>query len=118
MSDNLPDGWTTTLLSDVAFVNMGQSPDSSSYNDQKKVCRFFRAKPNLESYIQLCENGVLNQQKLPKQAIFCFQFVPQLALQMWQSKNVVLDEVFQQYVQNRKLSSDICCTFSEIFSLG
>lgn len=41
---NLPDGWIYTLLSEIASIQMGQSPDSRSYNEQGEGLPFFQGK--------------------------------------------------------------------------
>jgi type I restriction enzyme S subunit len=43
MSD-IPDGWTYTLLSEIASIQMGQSPNSRSYNEQCEGLPFFQGK--------------------------------------------------------------------------
>ena len=43
MSD-IPDSWIYTLLPEIAFIQMGQSPDSRSYNDQGIGLPFFQGK--------------------------------------------------------------------------
>jgi restriction endonuclease S subunit/predicted ATPase len=41
---NLPDGWSEAVLSDIAFIQMGQSPDSSTYNEKGIGLPFFQGK--------------------------------------------------------------------------
>lgn len=41
---NIPDGWIYTLLSEIASIQMGQSPDSRSYNEQGEGLPFFQGK--------------------------------------------------------------------------
>lgn len=43
MSD-IPDSWIYTLLPEIALIQMGQSPDSRSYNDQGRGLPFFQGK--------------------------------------------------------------------------
>lgn len=48
------------MLKDVCAINMGQSPDSDSYNNitiMEKVFHFFKEMPILEKDIQSLENG-------------------------------------------------------------
>lgn len=40
----LPNGWVTTLLSEIASIQMGQSPDSRSYNEKGDGLPFFQGK--------------------------------------------------------------------------
>jgi type I restriction enzyme, S subunit len=42
--NELPPNWLTAILSQIAFIEMGQSPDSRSYNDQGKGLPFFQGK--------------------------------------------------------------------------
>lgn len=41
---NIPDGWICTLLSEIAIIQMGQSPNSRSYNDRGEGLPFFQGK--------------------------------------------------------------------------
>ncbi|MEQ9235372.1 restriction endonuclease subunit S [Coleofasciculus sp. E2-BRE-01] len=41
---NIPDGWIYTLLSEIALIQMGQSPNSRSYNDKGEGLPFFQGK--------------------------------------------------------------------------
>jgi type I restriction enzyme, S subunit len=41
---NSPDGWIDVVLSDIAFIQMGQSPDSSTYNEKGVGLPFFQGK--------------------------------------------------------------------------
>lgn len=41
---NLPDSWIYTILSEVAFIQMGQSPNSRSYNETGEGLPFFQGK--------------------------------------------------------------------------
>jgi type I restriction enzyme, S subunit len=41
---DFPDGWIDAVLSDVAFIQMGQSPDSSTYNEKGVGLPFFQGK--------------------------------------------------------------------------
>ncbi|MBD2513852.1 restriction endonuclease subunit S [Nostoc sp. FACHB-973] len=41
---SFPDSWVTTLLSEIAFIKMGQSPDSRSYNKKGDGLPFFQGK--------------------------------------------------------------------------
>ena len=41
---NIPDGWIYALLSEIALIQMGQSPDSHSYNEQSEGLPFFQGK--------------------------------------------------------------------------
>jgi type I restriction enzyme, S subunit len=41
---SLPDHWALAPLSDVAFIQMGQSPNSRSYNQKKEGLPFFQGK--------------------------------------------------------------------------
>ena len=43
MSD-LPENWVSAVLSDISTVEMGQSPDSSTYNEKGKGLPFFQGK--------------------------------------------------------------------------
>lgn len=40
----IPDSWTWTTLGETCFLNMGQSPPSSTYNDQNEGLPFFQGK--------------------------------------------------------------------------
>ncbi len=42
--NEIPDGWITTVLSEIALIQMGQSPDSSSYNNTGDGLPFFQGK--------------------------------------------------------------------------
>jgi len=44
MNDELPEGWAEVSLPQVARLNMGQSPPSSTYNTQKRGLPFFQGK--------------------------------------------------------------------------
>lgn len=44
MTSNLPTGWKIHPLEKVAFLNMGQSPDSSTYNSEGIGLPFFQGK--------------------------------------------------------------------------
>src|SRR5680860_802479 len=45
MSENgVPRGWTEARLDEVAHVEMGQSPPSSSYNEDREGLPFFQGK--------------------------------------------------------------------------
>lgn len=57
-------------LKDVCNINMGQSPDSDSYNDNEDGIPFFKEMQILEKNIQLQESGVMHQQKLHMLRIF------------------------------------------------
>ena len=50
-------------LKDVCTINMGQSPDSDSYNDNGEGVPFFQGMLILEKDIQLQESGVQLQLK-------------------------------------------------------
>ena len=39
-----PDRWISTTLSEIAFIQMGQSPDSRAYNDRGEGLPFFQGK--------------------------------------------------------------------------
>jgi type I restriction enzyme S subunit len=41
---NFPDSWIYTILSEVAFIQMGQSPNSRSYNETGEGLPFFQGK--------------------------------------------------------------------------
>jgi type I restriction enzyme, S subunit len=41
---DLPGGWSDAILSDIAFIKMGQSPDSSTYNEKGIGLPFFQGK--------------------------------------------------------------------------
>jgi len=41
---SFPDRWIPTSLSEIAFIQMGQSPDSRSYNDRGEGLPFFQGK--------------------------------------------------------------------------
>ena len=41
---NIPDGWIYTLLSEIALIQMGQSPNSRSYNNKGEGLPFFQGK--------------------------------------------------------------------------
>jgi type I restriction enzyme S subunit len=43
-SDHLPDGWVEMFLSDFVHLEMGQSPDSNSYNKIGKGLPFYQGK--------------------------------------------------------------------------
>ena len=43
-SDPLPNGWACVRLGDVCFLEMGQSPDSDSYNQQGDGLPFYQGK--------------------------------------------------------------------------
>lgn len=49
MSDSLPSSWVVAPLSDVAEIVMGQSPDSSTYNDKGNGLPFFQGKAEFGS---------------------------------------------------------------------
>lgn len=57
-------------LKDVCNINMGQSPNSDSYNDNEDGILFFKEMQILEKNIQLQESGVMHQQKLHMLRIF------------------------------------------------
>jgi len=40
----LPEGWGLVDLGNIAFINMGQSPPSSSYNYNQMVLPFYQGK--------------------------------------------------------------------------
>jgi type I restriction enzyme, S subunit len=40
----LPDGWSEAVLADIAFIQMGQSPNSSTYNEKGIGLPFFQGK--------------------------------------------------------------------------
>lgn len=44
MINKLPTNWIQTQLSSIAYIEMGQSPDSSTYNFEKKGLPFFQGK--------------------------------------------------------------------------
>ncbi|MDV7559890.1 restriction endonuclease subunit S [Acinetobacter baumannii] len=44
MINKLPTNWTETHLSSIAHIEMGQSPDSATYNFEKKGLPFFQGK--------------------------------------------------------------------------
>ncbi len=46
-------------LKEVCMINMGQSPDSSSYNEKKRGFHFIREMQILEKNIRLREYGVI-----------------------------------------------------------
>lgn len=56
------------MLKDVCKISMGQSPNSSSYNDNGDGVPFFKVMQILEKDILLQGNGVTNQLKwlIPK----------------------------------------------------
>jgi type I restriction enzyme S subunit len=41
---NLPDGWATALLPEIAAIVMGQSPPGSTYNEKREGLPFFQGK--------------------------------------------------------------------------
>jgi len=44
LNDNLPDSWALTALDQVAYIEMGQSPDSRFYNAEGTGLPFFQGK--------------------------------------------------------------------------
>ena len=58
------------MLKDVCTINMGQSPDSNSYNDNGDGVPFFQGNADFDTQSQ--ESGVLLQQKWLLQMIFLF----------------------------------------------
>lgn len=44
LNDNLPDSWALTALDQVAYIEMGQSPDSRFYNAEGAGLPFFQGK--------------------------------------------------------------------------
>ena len=42
--NQLPENWLTTVLSEISIIEMGQSPASSTYNNQQKGLPFFQGK--------------------------------------------------------------------------
>lgn len=46
---NIPDSWMYALLSEVAFIQMGQSPNSRSYNEIGEGLPFFQGKADFGS---------------------------------------------------------------------
>lgn len=42
----MPNDWKIGKLGDIAEIIMGQSPDGSTYNEEKKEFRFFKEEPN------------------------------------------------------------------------
>ena len=57
-------------LKDVCNINMGQSPDSDSYNDNEDGIPFFQGNADFGEKYQLQESGVMHQQKLHMLRIF------------------------------------------------
>ncbi|MCA3030014.1 MAG: restriction endonuclease subunit S [Rhodocyclaceae bacterium] len=49
MSATLPNGWTEVALTNLATVEMGQSPDSRSYNNEGKGLPFFQGKAEFQT---------------------------------------------------------------------
>jgi len=44
MENNLPQGWIIETLEEICYINMGQSPPSSSYNNNGKGLPFYQGK--------------------------------------------------------------------------
>ena len=60
-------------LKDVCKINMGQSPDSSSYNDNEDGIPFFQGNADLwRNDIQRQKYGAMLQQRLHSQRIYLF----------------------------------------------
>lgn len=61
-------------LCEITSIKMGQSPDSSTYNKDKKGLPFIKARLNLDINISKRQHcGVLLQQGLLKQTIYFYQ---------------------------------------------
>lgn len=68
MSNNeLPNGWINTELSIIAEISMGQSPDSSTYNDVKKGLPFFQGKAEFSKLYPIARKWCTQPIKIAKQ---------------------------------------------------
>ena len=57
-------------LKDIAKITMGQSPDSSSYNDNCDGIPFFRGMRTLEKFTRRLEFGAMILKKSQSQEIY------------------------------------------------
>ena len=57
-------------LEDICSINMGQSPESSSYNENGEGMPFFQAMQTLVNFIRRLEFGAMLPQKLQSVVIF------------------------------------------------
>ena len=63
MSD-IPDSWTHALLSEIAFIQMGQSPNSRSYNEIGEGLPFFQGKADFGSLYPTVRKWCTEPQKI------------------------------------------------------
>ena len=48
MNEMVPEGWEEKKLGDIAYIVMGQSPDSKTYNDKGEGLPFFQGKADFD----------------------------------------------------------------------
>ena len=72
MRDKLPVGWVLVPIGDIMEVVQGQSPASSSYNEEMRGMPFFQGKTEFGDLYPTVRKWCTEPQKLQKKIVFLF----------------------------------------------